>query len=227
MFWGDRERSFTPLQEYSKPSQYLRRWFGLISLFNGILTFVDYLMPKQPLQKNSIQLIAGGGIKGISLKINAVIRLDFKLAVTVQLVSHCALCPQLRTPLVTTFEMSYIVVGSVQLSKMTVYMKVSFKYCMLYTIFNLKIWGCTPRGKFCEKHWKTIKWVWQLTVKCHLSTWQPQQKHSEWPNCSSCYQILLNFWLTQVIISNFQSKLSYINFLVGMKMKYLCLWEWN
>ena len=29
------------------------RWFGLVSLFNDISTFVSYLMPKPSLKKNS------------------------------------------------------------------------------------------------------------------------------------------------------------------------------
>ena len=32
-------------------------WFGLISLSNGILTFVGHLMPKPSLQKNSTDTI--------------------------------------------------------------------------------------------------------------------------------------------------------------------------
>ena len=28
-------------------------WFSLVSLFNGISTFVGYLMPKPPFEKNS------------------------------------------------------------------------------------------------------------------------------------------------------------------------------
>ena len=32
-------------------------WFGLVSLFNGTSTFVDYLMPKASLQKDSNSII--------------------------------------------------------------------------------------------------------------------------------------------------------------------------
>ena len=37
----------------------MRPWFGLVSLFNGISTFVGYLMPKPFSEKNSSGTIIG------------------------------------------------------------------------------------------------------------------------------------------------------------------------
>ena len=61
---------------------------GLVSLFNGILTFVGYLMPKPSLQNssNTIKTIAGRIRKfltfpnGITPKVNILVRLEFELA---------------------------------------------------------------------------------------------------------------------------------------------------
>ena len=61
-------------------------WFGIF--FNGILTFMAYLMPKSSLYKkgsDTIQLITGRiqrfntFPKGISPKVNVIEQLEFKL----------------------------------------------------------------------------------------------------------------------------------------------------
>ena len=63
----------------------LPNWFHLVSLFNGISTFVDYLMPKPPLQKNSNGTSRREDkefhtfLKGISSKVNVIARLKFEL----------------------------------------------------------------------------------------------------------------------------------------------------
>ena len=63
--------------------------FGLFSLFNGISTFVSYLMPSQSLSKNSSGGIQPGGEgnkrdnffhKGISPKVKVIVRLAFEIA---------------------------------------------------------------------------------------------------------------------------------------------------
>ena len=65
---------------------------GLISLFNGVATFKVYLIPKPPLQKNSIGTIQPiAGKKSICSKVNVTARLEFELPynnVTIYLVSY-------------------------------------------------------------------------------------------------------------------------------------------
>ena len=83
--------SFIPVMMYK---------FRFVSLFNRILTFVGYLMPKPSLQKSSSDIIEpiDGGDKGrhifpedISSKVKAIEALEFELVYfesTVQLFSH-------------------------------------------------------------------------------------------------------------------------------------------
>ena len=64
-------------------------WFGLVSLFNGISTYVGYLMPKLFSQKNRNGTIKNHswedkGVhtfpKGICPKVNVILRLEYELA---------------------------------------------------------------------------------------------------------------------------------------------------
>ena len=62
--------------------------FGLVSLFNGISTFVGNLMPKSSLWKNKLYYSAycweGNAVhtfpKGISSKMNITVQLEFELS---------------------------------------------------------------------------------------------------------------------------------------------------
>ena len=76
-------------------------WFGLISLFNDISTFIAYLMPKPSLMNISDtvmilfnQLLGWGGkeiqtfAKGISLKVSAIVILKYELTYFKAAVQH-------------------------------------------------------------------------------------------------------------------------------------------
>ena len=71
-------------------------WFGLVSSFNGISTFVGYLMLKPSLKKNRSHVtwptareIRGHSFpKCISLKVNMIVRLEFELAYFEAVVQH-------------------------------------------------------------------------------------------------------------------------------------------
>ena len=70
--------------------EFLRSWQAWFLCFNGIQTFLVYLLPKPPLLKNNsdtIKSIAWWGVmrfisffKNISLKMNTIERLEFELA---------------------------------------------------------------------------------------------------------------------------------------------------
>ena len=84
-------------------------WFGLVSLFNSISSFLGYFDIKIHTFKRSVVVLFSWkdvGVhtfdKGIRAKVNVIARLEFELAynnVTVQHVSHCVrgypLCEQL------------------------------------------------------------------------------------------------------------------------------------
>ena len=87
-------------------------WFGLVSSFNGISTFMGYLMSKPSFSKNSSDAIypiakwderVHTFLREISSEVNVITWLEFKLIyydVTVQYISHCTM----RTPPPLTSE---------------------------------------------------------------------------------------------------------------------------
>ena len=86
--------------KYSTLSNFTINYIGLISLFNGISTFMGHLMPKPSLQKNNSETISpiskrihkGGEVhifpKGISPKVNQLVRLMFELTYFESAVKH-------------------------------------------------------------------------------------------------------------------------------------------
>ena len=71
--------------------------FGLVPLFNGISTFVDYLIPKLSLWKmnSDANYLIADGIRGfhvfprnITLKVNVITRLEFELVYFKATVQH-------------------------------------------------------------------------------------------------------------------------------------------
>ena len=68
-------------------------WFCLVSLFNGISTFLGYLMPNQSSKKNYLtHRWEDKGVhtfpKGICLKVNIIVWLEFELAYYDSAVQH-------------------------------------------------------------------------------------------------------------------------------------------
>ena len=96
-------------------------WFGLISLFNGISTFVGYLMPVTFLiEEESWYSVTHSWVnksvnifpKSISLKVSIIARLEFELVFMVSQSSTLATTPIIMLTMIHLIHVLYYLVTS-------------------------------------------------------------------------------------------------------------------